>query len=206
MKKIVCLLIFLSFIISSSAQEEKDRYAKTNTIWFAESSLGLGSIYNGENSAAAFNFNFTANYQHKKSLYTLRYNYVADISVTFIFFFPVPTESQSINELGLLYGRRWLFEGGSLSVSGGASLNNYKSNIIGGEVFENSNHIGFPFEINARLFKKKKGVYRAFYGLIPVGKPTAFGRGVGLKLSGNIANRGFISFGITFSLGAHKYY
>lgn len=206
MKKILFLLLFCSISTTLFGQENIDRYTKTNHIFYGEAALGFGSIYNSDESAGALNVSFGFNYQHEKSLYTIRYNHLADLTIGFVFIFPVEIRSVRINEFAALYGRRWLFDGSSISLSGGLSLNHYKSNIAGRQVFENIHEIGLPLEFNIRFFKKKKRRYRAYYGLIPVGKPTAFGRGVGLKLSGNIAKRGFISFGLTYSLGTHKYY
>ena len=46
------------------------------------------------------------------------------------------------------------------------------------------NFVGFPLEFGIHWFHSKKERYKVLFGLIPVGKPTSFGRGLGLKLYG----------------------
>ena len=206
MKKIATLLLIASITLTSFAQETDDRYTKTNSIYYGELIFGSGAIFKDGTGAGALNLGVGLNYQHKKSLYTLRYNHVVDFTIGFVFIIPVEIQSATINEYAALYGRRWLFKGSSISLSGGLSIQQYTSKIDGGQVFENINVVGIPLEFNVRFFKRRKRTFRAYYGLIPIGEPTSFGRGFGLKLSGNIASRGFLSFGITYSLGSHKYY
>jgi hypothetical protein len=56
------------------------------------------------------------------------------------------------------------------------------------------------------FFKTKKERFRIFYGLIPVGEPTSFGRAFGFRLYANIAKNSYVGLGLTFGLGWHKIY
>jgi len=60
--------------------------------------------------------------------------------------------------------------------------------------------------VNVKWFKKEKKRFRAYYGLIPIGKPTSFGRSFGFKLYGNIGKLSYVGIGINYGFGWHKRY
>jgi hypothetical protein len=197
MKKIALFLLFTSLSIVALAQ-------KPNKIIYGDLNYALGTAFvnEGDDLAAAIGASFY--YQHNHNLYSFRYNLVDDLfggspsgeSVRF----------SRVHEFGLLYGYRWLFKGSSIALSGGVSLNHYALKLRNGNFEEISNQVGFPVEASVRFFKKRKRRFRAYYGLIPIGRPTNFGRSLGFKLSANFAERGFFLIGFTYGLGVHKYY
>ena len=68
-----------------------------------------------------------------------------------------------IKKIALLYGKRWVYDDSSLSISGGLSINTY-SNRITDENNERikikDDYIGFPLEVNFKLFqiREKKDI------------------------------------------------
>lgn len=191
----------MSFL-SIKAQEIQDSIIKkTNPIIFADLSLGYG---NGSLRGLMGGVSF--NYQTKSNLFTFRYlEIIRYDKIDLFFIIPINIESRSIREYSLLYGKRYIEDGNSYHFSGGFSYNTYQqkkdNDIIASESF-----IGFPLEAGISWFKAKKERFRILYGLIPVGKPTSFGRSIGFKLYANIARRSYVGIGVTFSLGWHKVY
>ncbi|WP_452219027.1 hypothetical protein [Lacinutrix undariae] len=122
----------------------------------------------------------------------------------------IPTFQSKINvdEFSLLYGKRFIKDTYSFSASVGVSLNELVYNSLDNNMNTSTKeqYIGFPFEVNIRLFKRKKERIRVLYGLIPIGKPTSFGRSIGLKLYGNIGRVNYVGLGVNTSLGWHKKY
>lgn len=203
-KKIAfCTLFVFTFLKGFS---QNDSIKKTNPIIYGEFSIGPASINAEGSKQSAIGLGLSLNYQAQGSLYTLRYNEIANFTHEVVVIFPIISKNSSVREFGLLYGRRWLFSGSSISLSGGVSINSYENRLNSTQTFEKSNHFGVPLEVNIRFFKKRKKRFRVLYGLVPIGEPTAFGRSFGLKFSGNFSKRGFFLFGLTFGLGAHKYY
>lgn len=203
-KKIAfCLLFSFTFLKGFS---QNDSIKKSNPIIYGEFSVGPASIYEKEGRQSAIAFGASLNYQSHGSLYTFRYSEIANFSYEIAIIIPIPVKNSHVSELGFLYGRRWLFSGSSISLSAGASLNNYRRRLSDGQTLRKNNYFGIPLEANIRFFKKRKKRFRVLYGMVPIGEPTAFGRSFGLKFSGNISERGFFLVGVTFGLGAHKYY
>lgn len=118
-----------------------------------------------------------------------------------------PRYIEEVNDYGILYGQRFIFGGKSLSVSAGASLyrRNIEMQLHGVTNHNRATYLGFPFEVDFKVFKKTKVPYH-IYGIIPVGKPTAIGNSFGVKVIGSISHTGFIGVGLTFGLGMHKEY
>lgn len=201
MKKIA--FSFLAVLLSVYNFAQNDSSQKTNPIIFADVSAGVARL-DGE---VAANITYRINYQRDKSLYSLRYSGTAVLSTEFFFVVPVPTLQTYNEEFGFLYGRRWIDDGQSTSVSLGVSYNRFRAErdeIT--DVFNiQSNHIGLPFEANIKWFKVKKKRVR-IYGLLPVGRPTGLGGSFGFKLSGNISKKSYVALGLTYSFGYHREY
>ncbi len=204
-KTIIILITFFSLNIYS---QEKTK--NNEPIIFGEIIFGGAREIKGK---GGFLLGGELNYQFKSNLFSIRYIEHIQLELDALFlspFTPIPIIKEKIDhkEIGLLYGKRWIYNGSSLSISGGLSLNNY-SNKITDENNERinikNNYIGFPFEVNFKWFKTKKKRYR-IYGIIPVGKPTSFGRNFGFKLVGNISKNSFVGLGIVYGFGIHKKY
>ncbi|AUC86705.1 hypothetical protein CW731_10235 [Polaribacter sp. ALD11] len=145
------------------------------------------------------------NYQSKNNLFTFRTSQTTSIDkIEWIYIFPVTTKSNTTSEYAALYGKRYIEDGVAYHFSGGISYNTNED--VNGEVNIRDSFIGFPLEIGVNWFKSKKKRFKVFYGLIPVGKPTSFGRSIGFKLYANIAKRSYVGLGLTFGLGWHKIY
>lgn len=206
------LLVFLYFVSSQiSAQEHAklDSIEKSNPIIFAESYGGIGG-------GSTFNFfgGLGLNYQFSKTdLFTFRMAAIIGTSRVYAALSPVVilpffAQREVQLEYGLLYGKRWTNGNYSLSVSAGISHFNrlYYENIQDEEKLHET-YFGVPFEFNVKFFKARKQRFRAYYGLIPIGKKkVSFGRSVGFKLTGNIAKHSNLGIGITYGFGWHKKY
>ncbi len=155
----------------------------------------------------------TLKHEINQHLYTVRYINYKQSELDFAtggFVVIIPLKRQKIHrEIGLLYGRKWNYYDTSFSVSAGISFNSYKDKIYlkkSETIKDLSNSVGIPLEINLKFFKGRKTPFRAFFGLIPSQKPTAFGRSVGLKLVANISKHSFVGLGVTYGFGNHKNY
>ena len=147
------------------------------------------------------------NYQRGSNLFTLRWAGVTQLDMKLFNRGSEPRYIEEVNDYGILYGRRYIFGGKSLSVSAGASLyrRDIEMQLHGVTNCDRTTYIGFPFEVDFKIFKKTKVPYH-IYGIIPVGKPTAIGNSFGVKVIGSISHTGFIGVGLTFGLGMHKEY
>lgn len=180
---------------------------KTNPIIFGEGYFGAALAgLSGYYLGASFN------YQIKSSLLTFRVSTIPDIDLKIISpIIPLPyfLDKGHTDEYGFLYGLRKVKDGLSFSFSAGVSCNyrlttEYDNN--NQILYRNRyNYVGLPFEVNVKWFKKEKNRYRIYY-VFPVGKPTGFGRSLGLKLSGNISKYSYLAIGIVGGLGYHKQY
>lgn len=156
-------------------------------------------------AAGGFTAGVAAHYQTSGHLFSLKYAGTLRSRGVIVIF---PVIESSLDELGIMYGRRWIWEASSLSISAGISHNwfaeQFKSspNNVG---YVNSRSAGIPFEASLKFFKKNRTRYKAFL-LIPVGPPTAFGRSIGFKVIGNFARNGYLGFGISLGWGFHKKY
>ncbi len=150
------------------------------------------------------------NYQIKKSLITLRFVGVYDMrSEPGPKFFPVPYiyTKESREEAAILFGRRLIRTGTSMSFSIGLSSNQLRLFDRESGITERSPYyLGFPFEASMIVFNKIKRRYRIIYGLIPILKPTALSRSIGLKIIGNISKQSYVGLGLNIGVGYHKVY
>lgn len=200
-----CIALMILWSLATYSQEQQH-----TPILFAEFLFGAAGEINGD---GGFLLGAELNYQYKKHLFSIRYIEHIQLETDAVFLspvtpFPIIREKNNHKDIGLLYGKRWIYSGSSLSISAGVSLNRYTSRITdeNDEQYKiKSHYIGLPLEINFKWFKSKKRKYR-IYGIIPVGKPTAFGRSFGFKLAGNISKNSFIGLSLVYGLGIHKAY
>ena len=192
---------------SINAQEKLDSLQqKENPIVFADASFGYTNGYlKGISVAASFN------YQKNNNLYTFRASATYDYrDVDFISFIPNSGTNRTIEEYGLLYGKRYVEDGFSYHFSGGFSYNVYveidREHIFYDVTKVRNSYFGFPVEIGFSWFKPKKEKFRVLYGLIPVGNPTSFGRSFGVKLYASLAEKTYIGIGLSLGFGWHKKY
>jgi hypothetical protein len=171
----------------------------------------LGGYTNGE--IKGYSFGTSLNMQNNKDLFTFRTLYSAEINKDVNFLealsiAPLFKGGNSINEYAVLYGKRFIDNNLAYSISLGISSNLKKHKVVqnNSKIWIRNQYIGIPFEINFNLFKPRKKRFRALYGLVPLGKPTGFGRSFGFKLYGNIAKTSYIGIGLTFGYGWHKKY
>ena len=188
---------------SVKAQEKQDSLkVRTNPIVFGDINFGYA-----EGDIKGLTTGLSLNYQTQNHLFTFRSLQRYKVEKTeFIFIFPITIESSVFTEYSLLYGKRFIEDDFSYYFSGGISFNDFRRKNKDNKVIDKNNFIGFPLEIGFSWFKSKKEKYRVLYGLIPVGKPTSFGRSFGLKLYTNIAKNSYLGLGLTFGLGWHKKY
>lgn len=190
------------------AQEHQGKQSG-NPILFIDGVFGFG---NG--SADGLVIGYSLNYQFNDNLITFRNNYLAsknknrDSALSNAFFFPAYIQGNSVNEYALMYGKRLVFDGSSLSFSAGISSNQavYRTQINDQRIRTSINFLALPYEISLKLFKRNKSQYRVFYGLIPIGNPTGLSRSFGVKLFGSLGKESYFGFGITIGLGWHKIY
>jgi hypothetical protein len=184
-----------------SAQEKQD------SLVVKESPIVFGDILIGYSNTGktALTVGVNINYQSKNDLFTFRTLQTISIDkIEWFYMFPVSVVSNRTTEYAALYGKRYIEEGTAYHFSGGISYNINKD--INGDFKTRETFIGFPLEAGISWFKSEKKRFRFFYGLIPVGKPTSFGRSIGFKIYGNIAKRSYVGVGVTFGLGWHKIY
>jgi hypothetical protein len=203
MNQKITTLIFL-FLVIFNAKGQQDSIKKSNAIFYPEIGFGIARL---ANAGTAGSFHVAANYQYNKSLFTFRFSQTAILqanSLDDIFAIDAPTENR---EYALMYGKRWIKEEHSLSISLGLSYNQYKDDFdfITNQHNSITNHIGVPFEGNIKWFHGKKKRFRLL-GLVPIGPPSGFGRGIGFKLFGNLSRKSYVGLGIVYSLGYHREY
>ena len=142
------------------------------------------------------------NYQVQKNLFSIRYLGLFEFKSFFLF---IPLNVKTTNEYALLFGKRYINQGEAFSFSGGIAILNEQGNTNNIQ-YQTDNYFGVPLEVNYTFFNNEKERYRIIYGLIPIGKPTTFGRSIGFKLVGNISKSSFIGFGLNLGFGWHKKY
>ncbi|MEZ4797967.1 MAG: hypothetical protein R2785_12460 [Flavobacteriaceae bacterium] len=204
MKRSIITILLCGFTFACFGQTETDStQQKTNPIIFIE---GLFGYANGNLSGLTVGGEI--NFQYKKDLFTFRVQNHSEAKS--LWFFPVNLKFSKINidEYSLLYGKRFIDDNESYSISIGISNNikHERVNENNENFWTNESYFGFPFELNIKWFKREKERYRILYGAVPVGKETGFGRSIGLKLYGNVAKTTYIGIGLTFGYGWHKKY
>lgn len=193
-------------LIKSSKISFAQTISKANPVIFSELLIG-----HSEGKTGGFTGGAALNYQKDKSLLTARFLATVKLKLSFLNpFIPIPAIDQKsdLEEFSLLYGRRFIKDSKAFSFSLGPSYNIFTEVLIdsGFRRYEKiSKYPGASFEANIKWFKKEKNRYR-IYGLIPVGKPTGFGNGIGFKISGSLARESYAGIGITFGFGFHKIY
>lgn len=208
MKKIT-LLILVFFTISLQAQETASENSK-QPILYAELLLALAVMPNSGDVGLANAEEL--NYQYSNHLFTFRYFESIHWNTKRTYSqLPYTTKHVTNKEIGLMYGRRWIHEDMAFSVSGGLSYNTYvnTTKLVDANTTEvtelTDNFYGFPLEFNIKWFNAQKKRYRIYY-MIPVGKPTAFGRSYGFKIFANINKHSYYGVGLTYGFGWHKKY
>lgn len=212
------IFLFLLFPILISAQETITSSivpSKPNPIIFGELYGGFGA---GNSFGALWGTNI--NFQHKKSLFTIRHlgysgienNKVRTGEVTHIMIFPSYENVQKVSEFSLLYGNRYIKNKSSFSWSVGLGVisqdrRKYNSTTNKYENWYNSTHLGTPLELNVKWFSSKKRKFRAPFGTIPLTEEkVGFGRSYGIKFIGNISKTSYFGFAATYGFGTHKNY
>ena len=92
---------------------QNDSIQKTNPIIYFEASAGVARL----NSDISTNVNFTGIYQKNKDLLTFRFSESSVINGRLIIFFPIVVQETINSEFAFLYGRRWLQDNSSTSLS-----------------------------------------------------------------------------------------
>lgn len=150
-------------------------------------------------------------YQIKANLISLRATSNINSRITILspyLPFPLLKPKTVLDEFALMYGLRKTNASNSLSFSIGASYNMYKrirENINDPDYYERSTYWGVPFEGSFKFFKKRKTVHRIYF-IIPTGKPTSFGRSIGIKLTGSFSENSYGGLALSYGLGLHKRY
>ena len=206
MKNYLTLFLLLIGLTLSSQNNANSTKLKTAPILYT-SILGGWS---GGHEVEGLTLSVDLNYQINKDLFTFRTLHIAEKNNDVNFFealliIPIFSGGDSVNEYALLYGKRFIFNSSALSFSAGISSNliKYTNNT---SIKVRDTYVGIPWEVNWHLFKGRKKRFRLLYGIIPVGKPTSFGRNIGVKLYGNIGKFNYIGIGITSGIGWHKKY
>jgi len=205
MKKLV-LLFFVCLQAFGQEITEIDSVSKNNPILFSEAYFGGG----GSDSGGLLILGLNLNYQFNKAdLLTARYSGLAGGRNYYHLFFPFFVRGESREEFAFLYGKRWVDDNFSWSVSTGVSYTyrEYHQKNEGYVEKLNEDYYGVPFEFSIKWFKGEKSRFRAYYGLIPIGKKkVSFGRSVGFKLIGNISKNNYAGVAFTYGFGWHKNY
>lgn len=210
MKKLVVLLCF-SLQMFGQETTEIDSLSTTNPILFAEIFGGGG----GSNNGGVWLWGLNLNYQfNKKDVLTARYSGLAvgkreNVMLGPFAAIPVFVRRESQEEFALLYGKRWIDGNFSVTISTGISYVERDYYQETEDYYEKlrEDYFGVPFEVSIKWFKSKKSRFRAYYGIIPIGKKkVSFGRSFGFKFTGNIAKTTYLGFGISYGFGWHKKY
>ena len=178
----------------------------SNPIIFAELLFGYSNGDTGGWTGGA-----SLNYQFKNNLFTLRTLGFSELRYEGKFIIiPFYTTIAKLEEYALMYGKRNIDEDSSFSYSAGISIIKYSeldepNSIRNNLKYIEQNFIGIPIECNIKWFKSNKERYR-IYGLIPVGKPVAFGNSFGFKAFANISKKSFVGIALIFGIGYHKNY
>ena len=187
---------------SIKAQEKIDSLQqKENSIVFVN--LNVSYL---EGTSSKISAGLSINYQFKKNLFSFRFiqNHQVETARDFLFgLIPTDVVTNTLSEYSLLYGKRFIKDDFSYHISAGISYNDYTRD-DNGEITTTIS-TGFPLQIGVTWFNAKKEQYRIF-DLIPVGKPTGFGRSAGINLYANIGKKSYIGLGFSFGLGWHKKY
>ena len=200
-------LITTLLCISSDSvlASSEDSTLKSNPIVYTEMFFGLSG-----GRAGGLGLGLEVNYQSKNNLFSARYvgNLRLDNTGFTNPFIPIPNieSSSTAEEFSILYGYRKAINGHAFSVSGGLSRNKYTFyGENGNNTYKRDYYLGFPFELNYQFFKREKErLY--IYGIIPIGKPTALGQGLGVRIFGNISRNSYLGLALSGGFGYFKKY
>lgn len=211
------LLIVIFPLIGFSQSEITDSLSieKSNPIIFGEMLTGVGSTNNIGGYIGG-----SLNYQHQKHLFTFRYLWFGCVeytkvrggNISHLLIFPAYINVEKINDYSVLYGNRYVKGSTSFSWSAGLGIvnsqeRNYLEDLNKYSEWESNTNIGIPLELGVKWFKSEKKRFRAYYGIIPIGKKkVAFGRSFGFKFVGNISKNSYFGLGISYGFGTHKDY
>ena len=212
MKFKAVLLLFL-FHLNSFGQDSivsKIRN-KSNPILFSEFYFGGAGSDNGGLWLLGYNLNYQFN---DKDFLTARFSGLLGIYDNYTLLaptliFPFSDRKETQQEYALLYGKRWVKENVSFSISSGVSHTDRVYYKRVDEYYEklNQDYFGIPIELNVKWFKAEKSRFRAYYGLIPIGsRRVSFGRSIGFKITGNFAKNDYLGLAVTYGFGWHKNY
>jgi hypothetical protein len=209
MKKL-CVLLFFCLQLFGQEKTPNDSLLQTNPIIFAEIFGAVG----GGTYGSALMLGYTLNYQlNRNDLLTFRSTAIAvgkreDVVIGYVAF-PAFLSKEVLDEYAFMYGKRWIDESFSVSISSGFTYVNryYYEKTEGTYEKFHDDYIGLPFDVSVKWFKSKKSRFRAYYGIIPIGKrKVAFGRSFGFKLTGTVARSSYFGIGISYGFGVHKRY
>lgn len=183
MKKNI-LFLWVVFLFTNYLQAQI-KPQRNYPILFLEAFGGYSII-----SDSGFAGGFELNYQKNKNLVSFRIIEIAGYIRTSepIALISQYTRTKHDNEYALLFGKRWLQNNHSLSVSSGVSYNHFISKD------NNADYLGLPLEANIIWYSSKK---TNTIGHIVTPK-------FGFKLFGSISRNSFAGIGISLSIGTHK--
>jgi hypothetical protein len=205
MKKCLIILLLLFTTIYSQAQQQKKHIIYSN--------MFFGGAFAPIQGNREFIYGVTLHYHQKNNFFSLRYSentrlFNNDVYQSPLSDFPIEYTKKVNKEVAILYGLLWTYKSHSLSLSAGISTNDNINKLTDNnkeQFLVYDHYFATPFEININFFKPNKNKYK-LYGVIPIGKPTGFGRSIGFKILGNISKNNYIGFGITYGWGIHKVY
>lgn len=213
--KYIFLFLFPFLLSAQESATDSISFELPNPIIFGEYFSGFGA----GNSFGAY-FGGSLNYQHQKHLFSLRYTWFGSIeytkvrgdNISHLLIFPAYVNIEKINDYALLYGNRYINGSFSFSWSVGLGIvqsqeRSYIEDLNKYGDWKSNTSIGIPLELNVKWFKSEKKRFRAYFGIIPVGKKkVAFGRSFGFKLVGNVSKNSYFGLGISYGFGTHKRY
>ncbi|WP_242927638.1 hypothetical protein [Pontibacter vulgaris] len=201
MKKLILACWLCLGVRAAYAQQTE----KTNPIIFADTYVGFAG-----GRAGGFAVGAGLNYQVNRHVFALRYGGAVGLGTGAILMgmmaLPTIRVERESSEIAAMYGWRFIKDNRSLSFSLGASHNRHTFYPADDSPERKYVYLGLPFEVDLKIFKSNKDRFRILYGLVPIGKPTAFSRSIGFKFFGNVSRNSYAGLGITFGLGMHKTY
>jgi hypothetical protein len=196
-KNLLSIFLVLLFLNSIQAQQTDDTESKekSNPIIYAEAFGGFVVVQNIGLAGGG-----ELNYQTGKNLFSFRYTNAVGYTRKENYIVPTYDKVADNNEFALMYGRRWLKESRSYSISAGLNYNSFEFINRDSDNNRYSNYkyfYGMPFEANYKWYYSKRRSNLIFNMMIP---------SVGIKLFGSIARNTFVGVGLTLGLGLPKEY
>lgn len=186
-------------VFFNSMQGQQTAYTelkeKSNPIIYAEVFGGFAVVQNIGVAGGG-----ELNYQIEKNLFSFRYTNAVGYTRKENYIVPTYDKIADNNEFALMYGRRWLKESHSYSVSAGLNYSSFEFINRDSDNNRYSNYkyfYGVPFEANYKWYYSKRRSNLIFNMMIP---------SVGIKLFGSIARNTFVGIGLTLGIGLPKDY